>query len=63
MTQALSNAIEAAGGRAKLAHVLGVHVNTVRYWEANAIPVKRAQQLASLTRRPWQEYRPDLFKP
>lgn len=62
MNQALAVAIEAAGGRAQLATALGVHVNTVRYWEANAIPIKRAQQLAQVTRRPWQEYRPDLFK-
>jgi DNA-binding transcriptional regulator YdaS (Cro superfamily) len=61
MNPALATDIDQAGGRDKLAAALGVHPNTVRYWEANPMPIRRAQQLAEITRRPWQEYRPDLF--
>ena len=58
MRNALEQTITKEGGRDALANKLGVHPNTIRYWESGLITVKRARQLSELTGIPWQDFIP-----
>lgn len=62
MPSGLDKAILDAGGRDALAARLGVHPNTIRYWEANRLPVKRLSEVTRITGIPRHELRPDLWE-
>jgi DNA-binding transcriptional regulator YdaS (Cro superfamily) len=63
MAIGLDKAILEAGGRDALAERLGVHANTIRYWETHRIPVKRLAEVERITGIPRRELRADLWEP
>ena len=56
----LDRAIEAAGGRKKLAEHLGLTRPATYYWDE--IPMRYLLRIEKLTGIPRQELRPDLYR-
>lgn len=56
---ALSRAIKAVGGTARLADELGVTSQAISQWDR--CPIERARQVEDATGVPRHELRPDIF--
>ena len=58
-----ANAVDAAGGSAKLGRALGLRKTTVQSWKSSRIPAEWMPRISVLTGIPMRDLRPDLFGP
>jgi DNA-binding transcriptional regulator YdaS (Cro superfamily) len=59
---ALSRAVKAAGGQAKLAEALGIYQSAVAKWVANKrVPAERVLAVEKITGVSRHELRPDIY--
>ena len=61
LAQIAQKAIEAFGGGAKLAAVVGIRKEAIQGWKRSGIPPTRAQSISQITGIPLHELRPDVY--